>query len=241
MEFILAFEAESPAEFLDLVSGLRSTEASRYTALETPIFTCVLTSGRSHARFGGWAAVSRSPGSRSRALSRRASRVLVGGVNSPVRSFRAVGGSPVFFVRGEGAYLVDVDGRRYLDLLSSWGANLLGNAPPRIVRAVRRTATRGLSLGAHGARTRAGREDPSRRPHARANAVRKLRNRGGHERGPDRARLHRAVEGGEVRWRISRSFRRVARSGWVRPGDGRATRLGGCARFDRRGDAGRPL
>ncbi|MGA7922752.1 MAG: chlorite dismutase family protein, partial [Thermoplasmata archaeon] len=46
MEFILAFEAESPAEFLDLVSELRSTEASRYTALETPIFTCVLTSGR---------------------------------------------------------------------------------------------------------------------------------------------------------------------------------------------------
>ncbi|MGA7922751.1 MAG: glutamate-1-semialdehyde 2,1-aminomutase [Thermoplasmata archaeon] len=92
--------------------------------------------------------MSRSPGSRSRALSRRASRVLVGGVNSPVRSFRAVGGSPVFFVRGEGAYLVDVDGRRYLDLLSSWGANLLGNAPPRIVRAVRRTATRGLSFGA---------------------------------------------------------------------------------------------
>jgi glutamate-1-semialdehyde 2,1-aminomutase len=89
-----------------------------------------------------------SPGPRSRALGRRAARVLVGGVDSPVRSFRSVGGSPVFFARGEGAYLVDVDGRRYLDLVGSWGANLLGNAPPGIVRAVRRTAPKGLTFGA---------------------------------------------------------------------------------------------
>jgi glutamate-1-semialdehyde 2,1-aminomutase len=65
-----------------------------------------------------------------------------------VRSFRAVGGTPVFFARGRGAYLVDVDGRRYLDLLSSWGANLLGNAPPSIVAAVRRAAAQGLTFGA---------------------------------------------------------------------------------------------
>lgn len=90
----------------------------------------------------------RSPGPRSRALSRRASRVLVGGVNSPVRSFRAVGGSPVFFARGRGAYLIDADGRKYLDLVSSWGANILGNAPSRIVKAVQRTATHGLTFGA---------------------------------------------------------------------------------------------
>lgn len=89
-----------------------------------------------------------SPGPRSRALWRQATRVLVGGVDSPVRSFRAVGGSPVFFARGKGAYLVDVDGRRYLDLVSSWGANILGNAPPRVVSAVRRTASRGLTFGA---------------------------------------------------------------------------------------------
>lgn len=89
-----------------------------------------------------------SPGPRSRAFARRAARVLVGGVDSPVRSFRAVGGSPVFFARGRGAYLVDVDGRRYLDLVSSWGANLLGNAPPGIVAAVQRTARRGLTFGA---------------------------------------------------------------------------------------------
>ncbi|MGA8542726.1 MAG: glutamate-1-semialdehyde 2,1-aminomutase [Thermoplasmata archaeon] len=91
---------------------------------------------------------SSAPGPRSRALARRAARVLVGGVDSPVRSFRAVGGSPVFFARGRGAYLEDVDGRRYLDLVGSWGANLLGNAPPPIVAAVRRTVVRGLTFGA---------------------------------------------------------------------------------------------
>ena len=89
-----------------------------------------------------------SPGPRSRALARRAERVLVGGVDSPVRSFRAVGGSPVFFARGRGAYLLDVDRRRYLDLVGSWGANLLGNAPRPVVAAVRRTALEGLTFGA---------------------------------------------------------------------------------------------
>jgi glutamate-1-semialdehyde 2,1-aminomutase len=72
----------------------------------------------------------------------------VGGVNSPVRSFRAVGGSPVFFEGGRGAYLNDVDGRKYLDLVGSWGANILGNAPPAIVAAVRATAKKGLTFGA---------------------------------------------------------------------------------------------
>ncbi len=90
----------------------------------------------------------RSPGRRSRALGRRAARVLVGGVDSPVRSFSSVGGSPVFFARGRGAYLYDVDGRGYLDLVGSWGANLLGNAPPAVVAAVRRTAQKGLTFGA---------------------------------------------------------------------------------------------
>ncbi len=89
-----------------------------------------------------------SAGPRSRALARRAARVLVGGVDSPVRSFRSVGGSPVFFARGRGAYLFDVDGRRYLDLVGSWGANLLGNAPPAVVAAVQRTANAGLTFGA---------------------------------------------------------------------------------------------
>jgi glutamate-1-semialdehyde 2,1-aminomutase len=89
-----------------------------------------------------------APGPRSRALWRSATRVLAGGVDSPVRSFRGVGGSPVFFAAGHGAYLVDVDGRRYLDLVASWGANLLGNAPPAVVAAVRGTARQGLTFGA---------------------------------------------------------------------------------------------
>ncbi len=89
-----------------------------------------------------------APGPRSRSLARRAARVLVGGVDSPVRAFGSVGGSPVFFARGRGAYLTDVDGRNYLDLVGSWGANLLGNAPASVVAAVRATAQRGLTFGA---------------------------------------------------------------------------------------------
>jgi glutamate-1-semialdehyde 2,1-aminomutase len=89
-----------------------------------------------------------APGPRSRGLWRTASRVLAGGVDSPVRSFRGVGGTPVFFDRGRGAYLVDVDGHRYLDLVGSWGANILGNAPPGVVAAVRHAAGRGLTFGA---------------------------------------------------------------------------------------------
>ncbi len=92
--------------------------------------------------------MSRGPGPRSRRLWRRAVRSLAGGVDSPVRSFRAVGGSPVFFARGRGAYLLDVDGRRYLDLVGSWGAALLGHAPPAVVAAVRAAANEGLSFGA---------------------------------------------------------------------------------------------
>ncbi|HKS59159.1 MAG TPA: aminotransferase class III-fold pyridoxal phosphate-dependent enzyme, partial [Thermoplasmata archaeon] len=79
---------------------------------------------------------------------RRARNVLVGGVDSPVRSFQAVGGSPVFFADARGAYLVDVDGNRYLDLVNSWGATILGPAPPAVQRAVGRAARRGLSYGA---------------------------------------------------------------------------------------------
>ncbi len=89
-----------------------------------------------------------SAGPRSRRLFRRAQRILVGGVDSPVRSFRGVGGTPLFFSRGRGAYLYDADGRRYLDLLSSWGAAILGHAPPAVVRAVAATARRGLTFGA---------------------------------------------------------------------------------------------
>jgi glutamate-1-semialdehyde aminotransferase len=78
----------------------------------------------------------------------RAQRVLPGGVNSPVRAFRAVGGVPVFVDRAEGAYLHGVDGRRYIDYVGSWGPMILGHAHPEIVRAVQDAMTRGSSYGA---------------------------------------------------------------------------------------------
>jgi glutamate-1-semialdehyde 2,1-aminomutase len=77
----------------------------------------------------------------------RARRVLPGGVNSPVRSFRAVGGEPVFVARAFGPWVFDEDGRRYLDLVGSWGPMILGHAHPRVVRAVQEAAARGTSFG----------------------------------------------------------------------------------------------
>jgi len=78
----------------------------------------------------------------------RAQRVIPGGVNSPVRSFRAVGGSPYFVARAEGAYVVDVEGRRYIDLVQSYGAIIAGHAHPAIVAAVQEAAAGGTSYGA---------------------------------------------------------------------------------------------
>jgi glutamate-1-semialdehyde 2,1-aminomutase len=83
----------------------------------------------------------------SSALFKRAQSVTPGGVNSPVRAFQAVGGTPRFMVRGEGPYLWDVDGNRYVDLVSSWGPMIHGHAHPPIVEAVRAAAVSGLSFG----------------------------------------------------------------------------------------------
>ncbi|MGY1703075.1 glutamate-1-semialdehyde 2,1-aminomutase [Geodermatophilus sp. SYSU D00697] len=78
----------------------------------------------------------------------RGQRVTPGGVNSPVRAFRAVGGTPRFMVSGRGAYLTDADGRRYVDLVASWGPLILGHAHPAVVEAVTAAARRGLTFGA---------------------------------------------------------------------------------------------
>jgi glutamate-1-semialdehyde 2,1-aminomutase len=83
----------------------------------------------------------------SAALFDRALRVIPGGVNSPVRAFRAVGGTPRFMVSGSGPYVVDADGRRYVDLVSSWGPMIHGHAHPEVVAAVQRAAASGLSFG----------------------------------------------------------------------------------------------
>ncbi len=84
----------------------------------------------------------------SEALFDRARAIVPGGVNSPVRAFRQVGGTPRFMVRGEGAYLFDADGRRYVDLVSSWGPLILGHAHPDVVAAITEAAARGTSFGA---------------------------------------------------------------------------------------------
>jgi glutamate-1-semialdehyde 2,1-aminomutase len=91
---------------------------------------------------------SHDAGAHSRELYARAVRVIPGGVSSPVRAFRAVGGTPRFIARGAGQYVYDVDGHRYLDLVNSWGALILGHAPPRIVDAVTRACRDGTTFGA---------------------------------------------------------------------------------------------
>jgi glutamate-1-semialdehyde 2,1-aminomutase len=78
----------------------------------------------------------------------RANRVIPGGVNSPVRAFRSVGGTPYFVARAEGAHVWDVAGRRYLDYVQSYGASILGHADPAVVEAIRQAAGRGTTYGA---------------------------------------------------------------------------------------------
>ena len=85
---------------------------------------------------------------KSRALHERAERSLVGGVNSPVRSFRSVGGTPITVARARGARIEDIDGNRYIDFVGSWGPAILGHAHPDVLEAVHRAAARGLSFGA---------------------------------------------------------------------------------------------
>lgn len=84
----------------------------------------------------------------SEALFARARALVPGGVNSPVRAFRAVGGTPRFMVRGEGPWLYDADGRRYVDLVCSWGPMILGHAHPAVVEALHSAAALGTSFGA---------------------------------------------------------------------------------------------
>ncbi|MCA9956116.1 MAG: glutamate-1-semialdehyde 2,1-aminomutase [Anaerolineales bacterium] len=85
---------------------------------------------------------------KSKELFAEAKKLLPGGVDSPVRAFRAVGGQPLFIERGEGAYLTDVDGNRYIDYVLSWGPLILGHAHPRVVQALQTAATYGTSYGA---------------------------------------------------------------------------------------------
>ena len=171
----------------------------------------------------------------SRSLFERASRVIPGGVNSPVRAFRAVGGAPVFVARAEGAHLYGADGRRYLDYVGSWGPMILGHAHPAIVGAIQK-------------RGRA--RDELRRPHRargalRGDALRDLsvdrdgarrleRHRGDDGGAPRCARLHRARRRREVRGLLPRPCRLPAREGGQRRGHVRRPRLRRSPRRDGR-------
>ena len=84
----------------------------------------------------------------SKVLFEKSQRVMPGGVNSPVRAFRAVGGTPIFFREGSGAYLWDADGNKFIDYVGSWGPAILGHAHPDVVRAVQERAAKGMSFGA---------------------------------------------------------------------------------------------
>jgi glutamate-1-semialdehyde 2,1-aminomutase len=88
------------------------------------------------------------PRQRSHAAFARALELMPGGVNSPARAFGAVGGEPIFFERAEGAYLVDLDGNRYLDYVGSWGPMILGHAHPHVIAALQAAIPRGTSFGA---------------------------------------------------------------------------------------------
>ncbi|MDO5625920.1 MAG: aminotransferase class III-fold pyridoxal phosphate-dependent enzyme, partial [Pseudomonadota bacterium] len=82
------------------------------------------------------------------ALMARAREVIPGGVNSPVRAFRAVGGTPRFVQRAHGAYFWDANGTRYIDYIGSWGPMILGHGHPAVLEAVQKAATEGFSFGA---------------------------------------------------------------------------------------------
>ena len=84
----------------------------------------------------------------STALFSRAQQVIPGGVNSPVRAFKGVGGTPIFIQKAQGAYIYDTDGKQYIDYVGSWGPMILGHNHPVILNAVLKTAENGLSVGA---------------------------------------------------------------------------------------------
>src|SRR5580693_445596 len=86
--------------------------------------------------------------SKSQQLFARAQRSIPGGVNSPVRAFKSVGGTPIFMERAKGAYMYDADGERYIDYINSWGPMILGHAYEPVVRAIQDKAILSTSFGA---------------------------------------------------------------------------------------------
>src|SRR5688572_8151216 len=88
------------------------------------------------------------PTRRSRELFEQAQKLIAGGVNSPVRAFKAVGGEPIFMARGQGARIWDVDGNEYVDFVGSWGPLILGHAHPDVIKEIQEVAQSGTTFGA---------------------------------------------------------------------------------------------
>ena len=146
-----------------------------------------------------------------------AQRYIPGGVNSPVRAFRGVGGNPVFFEKGQGPYLFDADGKRYIDYIGSWGPMILGHNDPRVHSALARSTggRRGLRR-THCGGNRHGAQDLRAGALHRDGAHGELRHRSHHERHPPGPRLYRTRQDRQVRGLLSRPCRFPAGQGRLR-------------------------
>ena len=148
---------------------------------------------------------------RSEQLFNRAQQVIPGGVNSPVRAFRAVGGKPVFIERGDGSHIWDVDGKEYIDYVGSWGPLIFGHRPPEVLKALTEVLEVGTSFGA-----------PTEReveiaelivkmvPSVRKSPAGQFRYRSNPERNSSGSRIHRPQQNHQIRWLLSRAWRQSA-------------------------------
>ena len=179
---------------------------------------------------------------RSQALQQRAERFFPGGVNSPVRAFRAVGGDPPFVERAEGAYLYDADGNRYIDYFGSWGPMILGHAFPPVVEAIERAARNSRQLRRiHRRRSRPRRAHRCVLSGNREAPLRQLRHRSHHVRHPPGPRRHRPQPHRQVRRLLPRPRRRPAGQSRLRRRHLRHPRLSRRARRHRRSHPRAPL
>ncbi len=150
----------------------------------------------------------------------RGKKILVGGVDSPVRAFRAVGGTPLVIERAEGARLYDVDGREYIDYVCSWGALILGHAHPDVVRAVGEQAKLGTSYGMTSPlEIELAEQIAKALPSIRADALRQFGHGSDDERGAVGARIYEAGFDFEIRGWVSRAFGQFSGGGWIGAGD----------------------
>ncbi len=179
---------------------------------------------------------------KSHALFEAGKRVIPGGVNSPVRAFRGVGGDPVFFARGKGAYVWDVDGNEYVDYVGSWGPLIAGHAHPEILEAIAEVAASGTSFGAPTEReVQFAAELISAVPSMEMVRLCSSGTEATMAALARRARLHQARQDRQDRRRLSRRQRLPARRRRLGRGHARHPRLGRRHRRHRRRHAHRRL